>query len=155
MDHSTLVFASVFPVPSLSHTTPTPIATPDLGSTAPGASFGSPYIANTSGGQHRLARRNLAWSTATRFLSLPKNALDVPKAAKASPDVEEALSYLLIGEGTSQDREEGIADWFANETRLHFANHGSRDLLELWNEVSTLRCYKNCCSSPLTRVAGG
>lgn len=136
MDHATLVFASVFPVPSLSHTTPTPIATPDLGSTAPGSSFGSPFITNTGGGQHRLARRNLAWSTATRFLSFPKNAFDAPKVVLTPPDVEEALRYLLVGEGINQDGEESIADWFANETRLHFTDHVRQDLLELWNEVS-------------------
>ncbi|KAF1973585.1 anaphase-promoting complex subunit Apc2 [Bimuria novae-zelandiae CBS 107.79] len=139
MDHATLVFASVFPVPSLSHTTPTPVATPDLGFTGPGSSFGSPYVANAGGTQHRAARRNLAWSTATRFLSLPKNTADAPRRTHRSSDVEEALSYLLVGEGASQDGEEGLADWYANEARLHFANHVKQALLELWNHEIDLR----------------
>ncbi|KAJ4291067.1 hypothetical protein N0V90_010265 [Kalmusia sp. IMI 367209] len=133
MDRATLVFASVFPVPSLSHTTPTPIATPDLSYTGPGASFGSPHAVNASGTQHRAVKRNLAWSTATRFLSLPKNTDDIKRRLQRLPDVEEALSYLLVGEGTSQDGEETIVDWYANEARLHFANYVRPGLIELWD----------------------
>lgn len=135
MDHATLVFASVFPVPSLSHTTPTPIATPNLGYTEPGASFGSPYAADAGGTERRAVRRNLAWSTATRFLSLPKDLDKAPGSLQRPPDVEEALDYLLVGEGTGRDHEEGIADWYANEARLHFANHIRQGLTEAWDKV--------------------
>ena len=138
MDHLTLVFASVFPVPSLSHTIPTPIATPDLGFTAPGSSFGSPHVASSSGTQHRAVRRNAAWSTATRFLSLQKKSLEASRPTRRPRDVEEALSYLIVGEGTPQDGEESIADWYASEVSLHFANHVKRRLLELWSEVRLL-----------------
>ncbi|OAL46053.1 hypothetical protein IQ07DRAFT_574930 [Pyrenochaeta sp. DS3sAY3a] len=138
MDHDTLVFASVFPVLSLSHTTPTPIATPDLDYTAPGASFGSPYItrnaeaAGIGHGQHRAVKRGLAWSTATRFLSLPKDASAAP-TLKPSREVTEALGYLLAGEGRSDDaREEGLLDWYTNECRLHFANNIQTGLEHLW-----------------------
>lgn len=119
MDHKSLVFASVFPVPSLSHTTPTPIATPDLGFTAPGQSFGGPFGGGSSSGsfdQHREVKRNLAWSTATRFLSLPKpsQSKDVLSSA-ARPhkgtDVTEALEYLLVGEGQSADSKEESLVW--------------------------------------------
>lgn len=119
MDHKSLVFASVFPVPSLSHTTPTPIATPDLGFTAPGQSFGGPFGGGGSSGsfdQHREVKRNLAWSTATRFLSLPKpsQSKDVLSSA-ARPhkgtDVTEALEYLLVGEGQSADSKEESLVW--------------------------------------------
>ncbi|KAF2175036.1 hypothetical protein K469DRAFT_703357 [Zopfia rhizophila CBS 207.26] len=141
MDHRSLVFASVFPVPSLSHTTPTPIATPDLGYTGPGQSFGSPFVGNTSG-QNRLVKRNVAWSTATRFLSLPKLGQDgssnssfdtqrVPKTA----EVEEALQYLLVDEGKSEDgHEEALVDWYTNEARLHFAGFVRPALKELWQK---------------------
>lgn len=135
MDHGTLVFASVFPVPSLSHTTPTPLTTPDLGFTEPGSSFGSPYVASPATTQHRAGRRNLAWSTATRFLSLPKNSKHVSSRTERPRDVEEALSYLVVGEGATREGEEGIADWYANEAQLHFANYVRQDLTELWNEV--------------------
>lgn len=153
MDHQTVVFASVFPVPSLSHTTPTPVATPDLAFTAPGSSFGSPHIANSGGTQHRAVRRNAAWSTATRFLSLQKKSLDVSRPTRRSKDVDEALSYLIVGEGTPQDGEESIPDWYASEVRLHFADHVRQRLLESWNEVSSLQ---NGMTAPrvLTSVAG-
>ena len=143
MDHQSIVFASIFPVPSLSHTTPTPVATPDLGSTAPVQSFGSPFLSNANGG-HRAVRRYLAWSTATRFLSLPKqiigtnasfDALRLPRNA----EIEEALHYLLVGEGKSDLRadkhEESLVNWYTSEARLHFANLVRPTLKELWNKV--------------------
>ncbi|ORY12009.1 hypothetical protein BCR34DRAFT_483368 [Clohesyomyces aquaticus] len=144
MDHKSRVFASVFAVPSLSHTTPTPIATPDLGYTGPGKSFGSPF-ASAAGGPHRAVRRNLAWSAATRFLSLPKPPLGndtsvdferIPKSA----EVEEALQYLLVGEGKSeQEHEEGLVEWYTNEARLHFATYVRPALEELWDREIDLR----------------
>jgi anaphase-promoting complex subunit 2 len=144
MDHRSLIFASVFPVPSISHSTPTPIATPDLGYTAPGQSFGSPYGGNISvgtGGQHRAVRRNIAWSTATRFLSLPKSALDASFNAlrhQRTAEVEEALQYLLAGEGKSDDvNEEDLVDWYTNEARIHFATHVRFRLTELWRKVQS------------------
>lgn len=135
MDHATLVFASVFPVPSLSHTTPTPVATPDLGHTAPGTSFGSPYLANASGAQHGAVKRNLAWSAATRFLSLPSNIEESRRSPRRGTDVEEALNYLLVGEGQSHDGEEGLVDWYTNEVRIHFATFVKPNLTELWESV--------------------
>lgn len=136
MDHAALVFASVFPVPSLSHTTPTPVATPDLGHTAPGASFGSPYVTTTGGAQHRAVKRTLAWSTATRFLSLPKNAQGSIQRIQRTPDVDEALGYLLVGDGKSEDgREQGLVEWYTNEARLHFASLVRPMLKDMWDRV--------------------
>ncbi|KAH7138110.1 hypothetical protein B0J11DRAFT_7264 [Dendryphion nanum] len=145
MDHRTLVFASVFPVPSLSHTTPTPIATPDLGHTAPGQSFGGVFGGNT-GGQHRAVKRNLAWSTATRFLSLPKptnganailglNATFDAQKTRRGAGIDEALIYLLVGEGKSEDaQEEDLLEWYTNEARLHFASFARPTLVDLWKQ---------------------
>lgn len=143
MDHSTQVFASVFPVLSLSHSTPTPIATPDLGYTAPGSSFGSPYaLRNIEGhgqSQHRGVKRGLAWSCATRFLSLPKDVTFTPRLHRTR-EVEEALSYLLIGEGKSEDsREESLIEWYTNECRLHFANHVRSGLEQMWRKEVPLQ----------------
>jgi anaphase-promoting complex subunit 2 len=141
MDHSTLVFASVFPVLSLSHTTPTPIATPDLAYTAPGSSFGSPYAGrnNDGSGQHRAVKRGLAWSCATRFLSLPKDVSIVPRLHRTR-EVDEALYYLLIGEGKSEDgREESLVEWYTNECRLHFASHVRPRLEQLWSKEVLLQ----------------
>ncbi|KAH8643805.1 hypothetical protein IG631_01268 [Alternaria alternata] len=144
MDHSTLVFASVFPVLSFSHSTPTPVATPDLGHIAPGTSFGSPYALRNSEsrtpaqaqgqGQHRAVKRNIAWSCATRFLSLPKDVNCVLRTQK-NREVEEALSFLLNGEGKSDDgKEETLVEWYTNECRLHFANHVRPVLEDLWRD---------------------
>ncbi|KAH8727158.1 hypothetical protein GQ44DRAFT_748503 [Phaeosphaeriaceae sp. PMI808] len=136
MDHPTLVFASVFPVLSFSHTTPTPIATPDLGYTAPGSSFGSPYADRhvDAPGQHRAVKRGLAWSHATRFLSLPKDA-SITLGLHRTRDVEEALSFLLAGDGKTEDvKEESLIEWYTNECRLHFANHVRTGLQQLWSK---------------------
>jgi anaphase-promoting complex subunit 2 len=136
MDHATLVFASVFPVPSLSHSTPTPVATPDLGHTAPGVSFGSPFGQNSGSTAQRSAKRVVAWSTATRFLSLHEG---VGPPSRRSREVEGALAYLLVGEGKSQDGEsggeEGLIEWYTNEARIHFAASARPGLRELWNKV--------------------
>ncbi|KAH9879989.1 hypothetical protein J1614_002014 [Plenodomus biglobosus] len=138
MDHSALIFASVFPVLSLSHTTPTPIATPEVGHTAPGASFGSTHATRNAEahgqgqGQHRAVRRGLAWSCATRFLSLPKGVA-IPLGLHRTRETEDALSYLLLGDGRSEDsKEEGLIDWYTNECRLHFASNVRPDIEELW-----------------------
>ncbi|KAF2851178.1 hypothetical protein T440DRAFT_449098 [Plenodomus tracheiphilus IPT5] len=146
MEHSALIFASVFPVLSLSHTTPTPIATPDIGYTAPGSTFGSPYAtrhieAHGQGqGQPRGVRRNTAWSCATRFLSLPKGVTIAP-GLHMTRETEEALNYLLLGDGKSDDskEEEGLIEWYTNECRLHFASNVRPDLEELWGEQVELR----------------
>lgn len=146
MDHSTLVFASVFPVLSLSHTTPTPVATPVLGYTTPGTSFGSPYAGRhieEHGQQSRVAqlqvRRGQAWSCATRFLSLPKDTAIVPRLHRTR-DVEDALSYLLVGEGKSEDgKEESLVEWYTNECRLHFASHVRPGLEQLWGKEVDLQ----------------
>lgn len=117
MDHRSLIFASVFPVPALSHTTPTPLATPELGFTPPGQPFGGPF-GGSPAPQHREVKRNLAWSTATRLLSLPKPPPDESlmgagggaggEQTYKGRDVEEALEYLLVGEGWGEGREETL-----------------------------------------------
>lgn len=142
MDHQTLVFSSVFPVLSLSHTIPTPVATPDLGVATPGASFGSPYIPrqaelhdNTT---HRGIKRTIAWSCATRFLSLDKVVPAVPRILHRTREVEDALVYLLAGEGRvaedAKNGEEGLVEWYTNECRLQFANNVQPELEELWKD---------------------
>lgn len=150
MDHRTLVFSSVFPVLSLSHTIPTPVATPDLGFLTPGASFGSPYIPrqvelhdNTA---HRGVKRTIAWSCATRFLSLDKVVPAVPRILHRTREVEDALVYLLIGDGRvaedAKNGEEGLVEWYTNECMLHFANNIQPGLEELWeNEVKIGRSW--------------
>lgn len=146
MDHRTLVFSSVFPVLSLSHTTPAPVATPDLGVTVQGGAFGSPYIPRQAelhdSSTHRQVKRTIAWSCATRFLSLDKVVPAVPRILHRTREVEDALVYLLAGEGKAgedargdrHEGDEGLCEWYTNECRLHFANNVRPDLDELWRD---------------------
>lgn len=110
-----LVFSSIFPVDTHGHTTPTPVATPVLGSSAAGQSFGG-----FSGGvappaspspAQRAVRREQAWSVATRFLSVPRvSAAEAARfeveewrgARGRSREAGEALEYLLVGEGAAR-----------------------------------------------------
>ncbi len=140
MEHSTLIFASVFPVLSLSHTTPTPIATPDLGYIAPDTSFGGPFTGKLSDGQeqHRALKRSLAWSCATRFLSLPRD-LTLDLKLQRTRETTDALTYLLVGEGKSEDKEESLIDWYSNECRLHFANVVKPEIEQLWQAEIELK----------------
>lgn len=118
------IFSSVFPAAAAldHHTTPTPVATPDLAFTAAGSSFG----ALTSPSSHRHSqsstaaqlhvKRNMAWSTATRFLSLGTLSGDELKAAykhrrpqrAKSREAEEAIAFLLSGNGPQGETD---ADW--------------------------------------------
>ncbi|KAF2011720.1 hypothetical protein BU24DRAFT_377110 [Aaosphaeria arxii CBS 175.79] len=153
MDHRTLIFATVFPVPSISHSTPTPISTPDLRYTTPGEAFGGPSSQNLDG-QHRTVKRNLAWSTATRFLSLPKQlhglntslgsgtSFDIQNRHRGA-EVEDALHYLLIGDGRSEEaQEETLVEWYTNEARLHFANVVRPTVNNFWDkEVETEQAW--------------
>lgn len=111
LGHKDLVFASVFSIPSINYTTPTPIATPDLGSTAFGQAFGgfSSQAAPKSSGNlaAQQVKRNIAWSTATRFLRLPRpEEGERHNKQTRSSDVTEALQYLLVGDGAQDDWED-------------------------------------------------
>ncbi|KAF2197304.1 hypothetical protein GQ43DRAFT_403344 [Delitschia confertaspora ATCC 74209] len=147
MDHSHLIFSALFPVPSLSHTTPTPSATADLGFAQPGEPFEGSFV-NNPAGQHRTARRNIAWSTATGFLALPKTTSDSDGGFRVhrplkTQEVEEALRYLLVGEGKSGDAEgvkqEGLLEWYRDEVRLHFAGAVRPVVTELWEKPVSLQ----------------
>ena len=112
------VFSSVFGTNAALHTTPTPLATPLLGDTGFGQSFGGPatpakQLQNNSAAQSQV-KRNLAWSTATRHLTLeglkfetiiqgPKHSL---RPKRHSRDVEEALDFLLNGDHGDDARDE-------------------------------------------------
>lgn len=121
MDNS--IFSSVFPAAAaLDHTTPTPVATPDLGFAGVGTSFGTLTSPNKHGHSQSMSvaqlhvKRNIAWSTATRFLSLNALVGDELNAAckhgrpqkKKSREAEEAIDFLLSGNGPYGETD---ADW--------------------------------------------
>ncbi|PSN62521.1 hypothetical protein BS50DRAFT_638154 [Corynespora cassiicola Philippines] len=136
MDYQRRVFSTLFPTPWHQHTTPTPVSTPDLGHSARGSSFSGPSNTNVPS-ENRAVKRNAAWSTATRFLSLPRDtAFDLPRVHK-NREIEAALQYLLAGEGKSQGaHEQSLIDWYTNEARIHFATLVRPVVESLWEEVN-------------------
>jgi anaphase-promoting complex subunit 2 len=107
------IFSSVFPAATLHHTTPTPVATPDLGFTAAGQSFGGVTSPASQRGLQSLSaaqlqvKRSIAWSSATRFLSLASLTSEELEAGHKLGDtrrsktreVREAMDFLLSGNG--------------------------------------------------------
>jgi anaphase-promoting complex subunit 2 len=146
LDHDSLVFASVFPIPALTYTTPTPIATPDLNYVAPGQSFGGfgsqPSSSLSPNPAARLIKKNIAWSTATRFLHLPR-----PEGGSGggfafrqtkNAEVIEALQFLLVGDGAPETWDEitggegDILQWYMNDIRSHFRDYAKPPLGQIW-----------------------
>lgn len=128
---SALVFAAIFPQSTVAHTTPTPQATPDLSFVAPGQPFGGPSTRRAKDhgnapltAAQQAVQRNIAWSTATQFLSL--QGAPVPGgqarhgAVTRSSEVQEALQLLLAErEGAPPARNE-LVEWYEEEARQHF-----------------------------------
>lgn len=108
------MFSSVFPTALPFHSKPTPLSTPVIGASS---SFGvsaspSKQLSTSSAAQTQI-KRNLAWSTATRYLSLEGltlEELDKPKnivtRKRKSREVEEALELLLSGLGNHGQTDE-------------------------------------------------
>ncbi|TKA63611.1 hypothetical protein B0A55_11634 [Friedmanniomyces simplex] len=111
------IFASVFPPPSF--TTPTPETTPNIGVLAsPGRPFGGFNI--TSPVFDDTIRFNRAWSTATRYLSLPLHGPPEQQTnLQVSHDVKDAMYHLCQDARTRKD----LLAWYANETGVHFRQH--------------------------------
>ena len=117
------IFSSVFPAAAApDHSTPTPVATPDLGFTGAASSFGALTSPNSHKHSQSLSaaqlhvKRNIAWSAATRFLSLTNLTGDELKTAfkhgkpqrTKSREAEEAIEFLLSGNGPQGETD---ADW--------------------------------------------
>lgn len=104
------VFTSVFPPKD--HTTPTPEATPNIGTLAsPGCAFGGFNITNNAADE--AARLSRAWSIATRFLSL---SAGLTEKSILSPDTEHALHFLLNSSTARKD----LLEWYIYEISTHF-----------------------------------
>lgn len=140
------VFASVFP-PAADVVQPTPQATPVLGSSAFGESFGSPQLLQGAGNLDEgiaaeQVRWDRAWSTATTFLSIAKkqiitNAYDDPDEERLRRDwlklctseVASAFSYLLSEDSIGwQSRrfssQNDLLRWYTEEVCIkHFLQH--------------------------------
>ncbi|KAB2569952.1 Anaphase-promoting complex subunit 2 [Lasiodiplodia theobromae] len=111
----------------------------------------------TSHNNPKLVQRNVAWNTATRFLKLPEwhpptgtgtgNASSTggPRPRKhhrLNADVEEALRYLLIGDGRPDSEYDvspssgglfpDLLEWYTNEAREHFVGCVRPAVLAAW-----------------------
>ncbi|KAK1812237.1 hypothetical protein LTR12_013385 [Friedmanniomyces endolithicus] len=110
------IIASVFPPPNF--TTPTPETTPNIGLLAsPGRPFGGFNV--TLPVVDDAIRFNRAWSTVTRFLSLPIYGASEKERQHVSDDVEDAMDLLCQHPRTRKD----LLAWYANETGVHFRKH--------------------------------
>ena len=133
---------SVFPRRHNIHTTPTPIATPDLSSTVPSQSFGgltSPtqqQPIQLTAAQLQI-KRNFAWSTATRFL---RRVIEVNSGSGApgirvvkTKEVEDALDFLLSGVAEPLPDEYDLLVWFQLEVHDNFEQIVSPEIEKLWD----------------------
>ncbi|TLD20140.1 hypothetical protein E2P81_ATG09210 [Venturia nashicola] len=149
MDNS--VFSSIFPAAAaLDHTTPTPVATPDLGFVGAGTSFGGLPSPNRHGHSQSMSvaqlhvKRNIAWSAATRFLGLSSLVGAELDAAckhgkpqrKKSREAEEAIDFLLSGNGHhgETDADWDLIEWYTLEVRSHFLDQISPALEQAWSQ---------------------
>lgn len=104
------VFLSVFP--KTNFTTPTPEATPNIGTiSSPVQSFGGFNASHNV--TDDAVRFNRAWSAATRFLSLPPG-LGGGNSPVTEQDTLQAFSFLL--DSTQKD----LISWYTNEINTHF-----------------------------------
>ncbi|KAK4611533.1 Anaphase-promoting complex subunit 2 [Fulvia fulva] len=125
------IFASVFPPKN--HTTPTPVATPNIGTLAsPGATFGGfNTSSNPADGAVKLSQ---AWSTTTRYLALKTSASHPAKSLEQARDVRDALHYLL----GSRDTRAQLHDWYLHEVGAHFRGLVAAEL-SFWQQPITLQ----------------
>lgn len=131
------IFAAVFP-PSADAVIPTPTATPVLGSSAFGESFGGPLPPDT-GYENSAAeqiRWDRAWHTATAYLSLPYEPITAAHAAQDvttlkskwtkpfTSEIANAVSYLLSED--SRGRQLRIHSDKDNLLQWYYEEVGSR-----------------------------
>ncbi|KAF2838523.1 hypothetical protein M501DRAFT_955128 [Patellaria atrata CBS 101060] len=157
----TLLFSSIFPSSSVSHTTPTPIATPILGSTAPGQSFGgfgpqATFSQDADQSQdiaRDIIRREKAWSIATRFLSSAVQYAGQSQsgATRRGREVDVALRLLLAGarEGTEQLE---LVEWYSHEVREHYLKGVREGVRELWRSEILIQDAGNTLAETISRL---
>lgn len=135
------IFAAVFP-PSADVVVPTPAATPVLGSSGLGESFGGPVapVAEPQSSAEEQIKWDRAWHTATSYLSLPNELItvthakwseDVLKARwlKAfTPEIANAVSYLVSEDSQGYKLRKGSTK--GNLLQWYYEEVGSRHYLE-------------------------
>lgn len=133
------IFASVFPPPS-DVDVPTPSATPVLGSSAFGESFGSLHVSqpsNESSAAEQI-KWDRAWHIATTYLTLPGEPIRADQDEKSlkgrwikpvSHDIRKALEYLLSEQSRGYQirkvsGKDDLLRWYFEEVMLaHYLEH--------------------------------
>ncbi|QIX00377.1 hypothetical protein AMS68_005894 [Peltaster fructicola] len=134
------IFASIFPPKDYS--TPTPQATPELGSIAsPGQSFGG--FRNTTNAVDIALQTNRAWSIVTAAL---KQSFD--HAVRPNRDFTSAFELLA----SRDDSKRSLYDWYMNEVTLRFRASRSHyeKLCKVW---SVCRRYQLASEPPVGDLA--
>ena len=136
------VFTAVFPPPA-DVTIPTPAATPVLGSTASGESFGdlNTQPSRPQNSAEEQIRWDRAWHTATSFLSLPSEVITITEAKQSEEalkakwfkpytlEVANALSYLVSRDSPGVKLRQSLAkdnllQWYYEEVGgRHYLNY--------------------------------
>jgi anaphase-promoting complex subunit 2 len=146
------VFDSVFPSSRLKGLAPTPSATPVLGQTEFGQSFGGPDRFSFSSSPVEASDAypeqviwDRAWHTATSFLTLPgldflqlaREQLDsfAARYSKVSKNTLESIQYVASkraeqSPGQKSDRE-NLMDWYSDHVQRHFLAYSKPSILQV------------------------
>ena len=151
------IFAAVFP-PSADALVPTPAATPVLGSSGLGESFGgpvAPVVAEAESSAEEQIRWDRAWHTATTYLSLPNELLTIThtkqseEALKAqwlkpfTAETANAVAYLVSIDSRGYQLRKGIKDnllqWYYEEVcSRHYIDYVRPTLIKVNTKISKL-----------------
>ena len=124
------VFLSVFP--RTNYTTPTPEATPNIGSlSSPGRSFGG--FNPSSSTVDESVRFNRAWSAVTRYLTLTPGF----QGKIAAPDQNTVQAFYLVLESAVKE----LTSWYANEISVHFRSFVVPELQRWQQPISAAEAH--------------
>ena len=153
------IFEAVFPS-DLETTAPTPAATPQLGSSSFGASFGGFQEAKAPADDEAAERVkwDRAWHTATTYLSLPRTSVTLAQALRqerldegrwikaASREVAAAVEYLVSDQSPghrrrAHDESADILHWYLQEVTEHYFKYQLSSLLRVSpSRFSNIEC---------------
>ena len=145
------IFAAVFP-PSADVVVPTPAATPVLGSSGLGESFGgavAPVVAEAESSAEGQIRWDRAWHTATAYLSLPNELLTIAHTQQS----EEALKAQWLKTFTAETAS-AVAYLVSTESRGYQLRKGmlKDNLLQWYYEEVCSRHYIDYVRPTLIKV---
>lgn len=144
------VFDSVFPSSRLTDLNPTPAATPVLGQTDFGQSFGGPPVSSISPSSIEASEVypeqvvwDRAWHSATSFLTLPRRDFVLQKQQrdldafaahynKPTKNAVDAIRYVISNGPAEQGTErKSLVVWYRDHVRGHFLAYSKKPLLRV------------------------